>query len=333
MLILSLTWEAKRKDGRKYPAKGLVVAEQLNFIRLLENSSGTAIEVLCSEQPGTEGKTYWRIEKLLKGGSEPSKPAGETKQPPAETKPAAAETKVPYDPIGELRKTLCQCEHPAAVHTYGTDGCTSPDCPCKKFAVGPATASMTAKPASTPPAQPAAQPASPGAQPATSQAPPAIKPPIIKPVNREVGVGKGDKAKWVPVVWQNVTGTVASVSAVRQASNKTDFIELVIAGLPPRKGNEKVLHATFYVRHKSLFDAISTAKPGDSVVFDYEPDTVKTGANAGMLVQNVEDVIFVRGREYQEGKMVISAGAEETRTAPPVGETASPTGLFEEGKK
>jgi hypothetical protein len=151
-------------------------------------------------------------------------------------------------------------------------------------------------------------------------------------VNREVEVGKGDKAKWVPVVWQNVTGTVASVSAVRQASNKTDFIELVMAGLPPRKGNEKTLHATFYVRHKSLFDAISTAKPGDSIVFDYEPDVTKTGANAGMLVQNLEDIIWIGGLEYQGGKLVMPAGIEETRTAPPAGETVSPAGLFE-GKK
>ena len=164
MLVLKLKYGSKRKgkDGKWTTAteETIVVAEQANFMRLLERSRDTKIEVECSQQAGGKGKAYWRIEKLISGGTEP--PASETKAP--ETKPAEGKTMPKAtDP--------CQCGHVAGDHAYGSDACSMPACACKAFVAKSsqraATASPAEKPASAPVNQSSAQPASSPAQPAT----------------------------------------------------------------------------------------------------------------------------------------------------------------------
>lgn len=158
---------------------------------------------------------------------------------------------------------------------------------------------------------------------------PNAKPPVVKEVERDIEVGSGKNKRVQVVKWQQVTGIVEFVSAIKETTNHSQYVELVIAGLPERRigDNSKRLHDIFYVRHKTLFPAIATAKAGDNIVFEYEPEVNKGERNEkdkGKITQNVEDIIWIGGQEFQDGQPVVA------KTPP--GETASPTDLFEEKK-
>jgi len=322
VLVLKLQWGVKKKGkNNKWTTvteEGVVVAEQGNFMRVLEGSTGTKIEVMCSQQPSSAGKTYWRIEKLLKGGSEPPKPAGETKQPgPTQAVPSADSQKSQTkgaQPAGVAQTDKAfmmpcfDCAHPSGIHTYGTDGCTSPNCPCKKFTTGPtgsATAPATAKPAPTPATQSATQPAS------------AVQGqrPVIQKVPRTLTLKGGKKQN---VEWHQVRGKIAgfgwskdkqgnyqlvTVPTVGETSKRTQYMAIVLEGLPQWKvpDNQKSLHDLFHCWHKSLFDALKTAKAGDSIVFCYEPEV----AADGRLFEQVEDIEWIRDVEFMNGKPVM----------------------------
>ena len=317
VLVLKLKYGSKRKgkDGKwsTVTEETIVVAEQANFMRLLERSRDTKIEVECSQQAGGKGKAYWRIEKLISGGTEP--PASETKAP--ETKPAEGKTMPKAtDP--------CQCGHVAGDHAYGSDACSMPACACKAFVAKSsqraATASPAEKPASAPVNQPSAQPASSPAQPATSTPAPVIvgQPPVVAKVQRNLVMAGGKKKA---VEWLQVRGKVRGFGwskdkhgvyqllqapTVATTSKRSEYIAVVLEGLPQWPENQKSGHDLFLCWHKSLFECMKTLKVGDTFIFCYEQETVADGR----VYLQLEDIEFINGTEYLNGKPALPAAGE-----------------------
>ena len=320
VLVLKLKYGSKRKgkDGKwsTVTEETIVVAEQANFMRLLERSRDTKIEVECSQQAGGKGKAYWRIEKLISGGTEP--PASETKAP--ETKPAEGKTMPKAtDP--------CQCGHVAGDHAYGSDACSMPACACKAFVAKSsqraATASPAEKPASAPVNQPSAQPASSPAQPATSTPTPVIvgKPPVVAKVQRNLVMAGGKKKA---VEWLQVRGKVrgfgwskdnhgvyqlSQAPTVATTSKRSEYIAVVLEGLPQWPENQKGGHDLFLCWHKSLFECMKTLKVGDTFIFCYEQETVADGR----VYLQLEDIEFINGVEYLNGKPALPAAGEVSK--------------------
>ena len=320
VLVLKLKYGSKRKgkDGKwsTVTEETIVVAEQANFMRLLERSRDTKIEVECSQQAGGKGKAYWRIEKLISGGTEP--PARETKAP--ETKPAEGKTMPKAtDP--------CQCGHVAGDHAYGSDACSMPACACKAFVAKSsqraATASPAEKPASAPVNQPSAQPASSPAQPATSTPTPVIvgKPPVVAKVQRNLVMAGGKKKA---VEWLQVRGKVrgfgwskdnhgvyqlSQAPTVATTSKRSEYIAVVLEGLPQWPENQKGGHDLFLCWHKSLFECMKTLKVGDTFIFCYEQETVADGR----VYLQLEDIEFINGVEYLNGKPALPAAGEVSK--------------------
>lgn len=319
VLILKLKYVAKRKgkDGKwtTVTEETIVVAEQSNFMRLLERSRDTKIEVECSQQSGGKGKMYWRVEKLLSGGTEP--PAGETKAAPAETKPAEGKTM-------PKATDICECGHAAGNHAYGADACTIADCKCQSFRVkttqtrnsGPETKTASSNPS----AQSSDQPASSPAQPATVPATPVIvgQPPVVAKVQRNLVMAGGKKKA---VEWLQVRGKVRGFGwskdkhgvyqllqapTVATTSKRSEYIAVVLEGLPLWPDNQKGGHDLFLCWHKSLFECIKTLKVGDTFIFCYEQETVADGR----VYQQIEDTEFVNGTEYLNGKPALPAPGE-----------------------
>jgi len=252
-------------------------------MRLLERSRDTKIEVECSQQAGGKGKAYWRIEKLISGGTEP--PASETKAP--ETKPRKAR---------QCRRRLIRVNVDTLLgdHAYGSDACSMPACACKAFVAKcsqrAATASPAEKPASAPVNQPSAQPASSPAQPATSTPTPVIvgKPPVVA---RSRGIwswraeerrrSSGSRCAGRSAVWLE-QGQSWGVPAFAGANGRY-HVEAVgvhcgrARGLPQWPENQKGGHDLFLCWHKSLFECMKTLKVGDTFIFCYEQETVADG--------------------------------------------------------
>jgi hypothetical protein len=311
--ILKLAWSTKKKskNGKwsTVTEGATIVAEQDNFMRLLERSLKTKIEVECSQQPGGKGKAYWRIEKLLSGGTEP--PTGETKPVPADPAPAQGKT---------LPKAtdVCQCGHVAGAHAYGADGCTQTDCQCKAFvaqtaAKAPSTRQVE-KPAATPAEKPAAQPASPPAQPAIVG-----QPPVIAKVQRTVTVGGKKKS----VEWWQARGKVRgfgyskdqngvyqllSKPSIGTTSKGSQFLSVVLEGLPQWDvpANQMGKHDLFHCWHKSLFECMQTLKVGDTFIFCYEEEKYQDGR----VFNQIEDAEFINGTEFMNGRPVMPGYGE-----------------------
>jgi hypothetical protein len=325
VLVLKLKYCAKRKgkDGKwsTVTEETIVVAEQSNFMRLLERSRETKIEVECSQQAGGKGKAYWRIEKLISGGTEP--PAGETKAAPAETKPAEGKTM-------PKATAICECGHAAGNHAYGADACTQPDCKCQSFRVkttqtrnsGP-VASAEKSTSSNSSSHSAAQPASSPAQPATSTPAPVIvgQPPVVAKVQRNLVMAGGKKKA---VEWLQVRGKVRGFGwskdnhgvyqllrapTVATTSKRSEYIAVVLEGLPPWPENQKGAHDLFLCWHKSLFECMKTLKVGDTFIFCYEQETVADGRTFNAI----EDAEFVNGTEYLNGKPAQPAPGEVSK--------------------
>ena len=335
VLVLKLRYAAKRKgkDGKwtTVTEETIVVAEQSNFMRLLERSRDTKIEVECSQQPGGKGKAYWRIEKLISGGSQP--PPTETNQPASETKAAPAETKPAEGKTLPKATDICECGHAAGNHSYGADACTTPDCACQSFRVkttqttqtrnsGPETGAAKST-SFTPSAQPAAQPASSPAQPATVPATPVIvgQPPVIAKVQRNLVMAGGKKKA---VEWLQVRGKVRGFGwskdkhgvyqllqapTVATTSKRSEYIAVVLEGLPQWPENQKGGHDLFLCWHKSLFECMKTLKVGDTFIFCYEQETVADG----LTFAAIEDCEFVNGVEYLNGKPALPAAGEVSK--------------------
>jgi hypothetical protein len=297
-------------------------------MRLLERSRDTKIEVECSQQAGGKGKAYWRIEKLISGGTEPgpaetNQPAGETKAAPVETNPAEGKTM-------PKATDICECGHAAGNHSYGADACTTPDCACQSFRVkttrttqtrnsGPeAGAAKSTSSASG--AQSTAQPASSPAQPATSTPAPVIvgQPPVVAKVQRNLVMAGGKKKA---VEWLQVRGKVRGFGwskdkhgvyqllqapTVATTSKRSEYIAVVLEGLPQWPENQKSGHDLFLCWHKSLFECMKTLKVGDTFIFCYEQETVADGR----VYLQLEDIEFINGTEYLNGKPALPAAGE-----------------------
>jgi hypothetical protein len=323
VLVLKLRYAAKRKskDGKwsTVTEETIVVAEQSNFMRLLERSRDTKIEVECSQQPGGKGKAYWRIEKLISGELQPPS-TDETKAAQAETKPAEGKTM-------PKATDICECGHAAGNHSYGADACTTPDCACQGFvAKSPqrgATGLPAEKPASTPASKPTPQPASSPAQPATSTPAPVIvgQPPVVAKVQRNLVMAGGKKKA---VEWLQVRGKVRGfgwskdkhgvyqllqVPTVATTSKRSEYIAVVLEGLPQWPENQKAGHDLFLCWHKSLFECMKTLKVGDTFIFCYEQETVADGRTFAAI----EDCEFVNGTEYLNGKPALPAAGEVSK--------------------
>lgn len=272
VLLLSLEWNVKKKGkNNKWTTtqdKAIVAAEQENFVRLLEGSLNTKIEILCSQQPGAKGKAYWRIEKIISGGNE----AGFEKDK-ADMKP------------GEDNKG------------HGNEGTqkSQAETPKAETAQKAAAEPKAGKPKETTAAKPAAQPASKEPQPA----------PVMQKVPRTVTVG-GKKRN---VEWMQVRGKIAALAPAQKTGSGSLYMTVLIAGLPVGFTTEgksiieerKAVHGTFFLRHKHLFEAMTTAKVGDSIVFCYEPETTKEG----IIWQNIEDLEWIAAQEFMNGKIVL----------------------------
>ena len=155
--------------------------------------------------------------------------------------------------------------------------------------------------------------------------------PVTKTVKRTVVYGTAANPKKQEVEWTQVKGRIAAISGVK-GGDRNQYIEMVIGGLPDfyLTENKGKFNDHFYIRHKHLFEAFLDAKAGDDVVFEIEPEVTKDGKNAGTCWQNVEDVLWIRGLEYKEGKPIMPdmpAGSVNA-PAPPPGDCTSPEGVF-----
>ena len=274
------------------------------------------------EQSDHASRARWRVEKLLSGGTEP--PAGETKADSVETKAAPAETKPAEGKTMPKATDICECGHAAGNHAYGADACTIADCKCQSFRVkttqtrnsGPETKTASSNPS----AQSSDQPASSPAQPATVPATPVIvgQPPVVAKVQRNLVMAGGKKKA---VEWLQVRGKVRGFGwskdkhgvyqllqapTVATTSKRSEYIAVVLEGLPLWPDNQKGGHDLFLCWHKSLFECIKTLKVGDTFIFCYEQETVADGR----VYQQIEDTEFVNGTEYLNGKPALPAAGE-----------------------
>jgi hypothetical protein len=262
VLILRIAWKSKRRDnGKEYTASAIVVAEQPNFVRLLEGSVGTHLEVMCSEQPGATGKVYWRIDQILKGGTAPA------------PRPAVAKQDANPQQSDDL------------------------------FASQAASAKPTPQPSQT-----KAELATPS--PAAARGPA----PVIKKVVRTLVVGK----KEVDVEMLQVRGKILCFGMDRNGlvtepkvfkSDSSAYMVVVIEGLPDfmQPNNQKSQHDKFWLWHKSLHEALKTAKVGDTIVFCYEVEKSKEG----FVFQQIELIDWIGGVEFKEGKPVTATPPAE----------------------
>ena len=129
--------------------------------------------------------------------------------------------------------------------------------------------------------------------------------PLIEEVEVETEVGTGKNAHLELLPMMQIEGTVLSVSPVQVSAKKSQFIAVEIAGLPNEPESKTITpHAQFHCFHKSLFEALQTAKPGKSrITLQYKITTVATDPKK-LIWQNIEGVSSVDGVEYVEGKPV-----------------------------
>jgi hypothetical protein len=252
VLILKVETSIKRKGkNNKWSTvkeENVIVAEQSNFIRVLEKTLGNKVEVECSQQPGSKGKAYWRIEKILAGGAAVDESA--PKEPSAATPAAEQEA----------------AEKPAAEKVV------------------------------------AEQPAPRGTV------------PVVKKVPRVVTLAGGKKKD---VEWTQVRGKIICFGSTQKGNvmqpqvfespKGSKYMVLVIEGLPDSKvpENQTKMHDTFHCWHRSLHEAIGTAKPGDSIVFCYEAEVVN-----GRVYEQIEDIEWINGTEFLNGKPVMPGYGE-----------------------
>jgi hypothetical protein len=121
-------------------------------------------------------------------------------------------------------------------------------------------------------------------------------------VEVEVETGSGKNKKVELVKRMQMEGKVISVSPVKKSSKGSEFITLVIAEL---SSDIKTItpHAQFHCFHKSLFDALKSAKSNSFIIFHYEP-TIKQDDPKKLIWQNIEDICSVDGVTYLDGKPV-----------------------------
>lgn len=149
--------------------------------------------------------------------------------------------------------------------------------------------------------------------------------PTVKDVDRTVVMGEGEKQKEVAVKWIQVTGEIERIGKPIPVGGKSKatYIPLFIYGFPNAgDGDNKTReHNYFTCFHKSLAGCLSTAKAGDMITFEYEPEIVKSGENAGLRRQNIEDVVTIDGREYENGELKQSNASD--------GDSAIPADVFQ----
>jgi hypothetical protein len=143
--------------------------------------------------------------------------------------------------------------------------------------------------------------------------------PLIEEVEVEMKVGTGRNEHYESVRLMQVEGLVSSVSALQVSAKKSQFITIEIAGLPNEPESKTITpHAQFHCFHKSLFDAILTAKPGKSrITFQYKTTTVANDPKK-LIWQNIEGVSQVDGAQFQEGKPVTAS--QSTQPSPGIGD-------------
>lgn len=276
----------------------LLVAETAVLARLLKDSSGKQVVAQCSQQPGAEGKTYWRIEQVIsldgkgvaRSTTDPAKPAdAKTAEAKAEDAGSVEQAQVQEPLVG------CTCRHPGAIHQDNGKGkCTDPKCHCTKFTPMPAQAKAEAP-----------------KQEAKAEKP---KFDIIAPtttlVKREITLAN-DKTQ--EVEWVQITGTMIGGRGIERTGNST-YMTVYIGGLPDASvgDNRKRPHGSFTLFHKHLFNALAVAKPGSKLVFEYEPEIAKgtkDPSKKGDIRQTIEDIVSVDGVVFENGKEVVPAAA------------------------
>jgi hypothetical protein len=126
--------------------------------------------------------------------------------------------------------------------------------------------------------------------------------PLIEEVEVETEVGSGKNKRLELKKLMQCEGVIVSVSPVKKSQRGSDFIALVIAGLPDSPEHKTITpHSQFHCFHKSLFDALKTAKQNSRIVFHYEP-TIKQDDPKKLVWQNLEDVCSVDGVVFLDGK-------------------------------
>lgn len=135
--------------------------------------------------------------------------------------------------------------------------------------------------------------------------------------------GRGKAKQEVIVHWKRFVGTVEKVSSKPKAG---ESMQILVAGLPPRADQpnaEYVPYNVFRTYHASLFDVLLLAK-GKPIDFVFRPEI-----REGITYQMIEEVFYMDGQKYVEGKAEIEqAPTTPEPTPPPITETASPKGLF-----
>lgn len=118
-------------------------------------------------------------------------------------------------------------------------------------------------------------------------------------VQRTLTVG----GKKQTVEWMQLRGKITGLAPAQKTAKGSLYMTVCIAGLPDGSvlENRKKLHDVFYLRHKHLFEALGTAKVGDTIVFCFEQETTKEG----IVWANLEDIEWIGGMEFMNGKPVM----------------------------
>ena len=99
---------------------------------------------------------------------------------------------------------------------------------------------------------------------------------------------------------------LSQAPTVATTSKRSEYIAVVLEGLPQWPENQKGGHDLFLCWHKSLFECMKTLKVGDTFIFCYEQETVADGR----VYLQLEDIEFINGTEYLNGKPALPAAGE-----------------------
>lgn len=131
--------------------------------------------------------------------------------------------------------------------------------------------------------------------------------------------GRGKEKKQVEEQWKRCIGRVRAVSGILRTTRKSQYVQVVIEGLPGEEGavnGQYVPYCLFRAFHGSLFEVLQQSK-GKAIDFLFTLDL-----REGTYFQMLEEVNFMDGQRYVDGKAEVSPA--ETAKAAPTAAATSP---------
>jgi ERF superfamily len=155
--------------------------------------------------------------------------------------------------------------------------------------------------------------------------PATVAAPEITDVDVLVWKGRGDHKKQVQERWKRCIGRVQNVSGILRTTKKSQYMQVLIEGLPAQeveKNATYVPYCLFRTFHGSLYEVLAQSK-GKLIDFLYTLDL-----RDGVYYQMLEEINYMDGQKYVDGKAEIPASQPPDPPLPPKEETSSPNGLF-----